>query len=57
MKNIILQTLLMTFSLFLWSQGGMVINGVNVKDLVPAAYMVSVDLDNGHRITQKFIKK
>jgi hypothetical protein len=28
-----------------------------VKNLVPAAYLVSIDLDNGHRITQKFIKK
>ncbi|MDC0231323.1 T9SS type A sorting domain-containing protein [Aureispira] len=27
-----------------------------VKNLVPAAYMLSINLDNGHRITQKFIK-
>ena len=27
-----------------------------VKHLVPAAYMLSIDLDNGHRITQKFVK-
>ena len=28
----------------------------DVEHLVPAAYMLSIDLDNGHRVSQKFIK-